>query len=156
MTFTFTFFSCIFNVHYLNLVKWAGLAPFDQLRKQRSSERFNNLTTIREVSDEARPSIRSILQGLCFINFFFFFWLCHMACGTLVPQPGIQLVLPAVEAWSLNHRTTREVPPRLVLCSCSPSGTLAQLPIPLHHELPGSRICVLITCISEYIDICIK
>ena len=33
-----------------------------------------------------------------------------MACGTLVPRPGIKLVSPAVEAsQSLNNWTTREV-----------------------------------------------
>ena len=30
------------------------------------------------------------------------FWLCHMACGILVPWPGIELVAPAVEVQSLN------------------------------------------------------
>ena len=39
--------------------------------------------------------------------FFFFF---HPACGILVPQPEIEPVTPAVEAWSLNHWATREVP----------------------------------------------
>ena len=34
--------------------------------------------------------------------FFFFSWLCSVACGTLVPQPGIETVPPAMEAWSLN------------------------------------------------------
>ena len=33
-----------------------------------------------------------------------------MACGILVPKPGIELVPPAVEVWSLNHWTTRESP----------------------------------------------
>ena len=33
-----------------------------------------------------------------------------MACGILVPQPGIEPVPPAVEARSLNHWTAREVP----------------------------------------------
>ena len=33
-----------------------------------------------------------------------------VACGILLPQPRIQFVLPALEAWSLNHWTTREVP----------------------------------------------
>ena len=28
----------------------------------------------------------------------------------LVPQAGIELTPPAVEAWSLNHRTARNVP----------------------------------------------
>ena len=30
--------------------------------------------------------------------------------GSLVPQPGIESMPSAVEAWSLNHWTTREVP----------------------------------------------
>ena len=34
----------------------------------------------------------------------------HAACGILVPQPGIESVAPAVEAWSPNHWTAREVP----------------------------------------------
>ena len=32
-----------------------------------------------------------------------------MAGGILVPQPGIEPVPPAVEVWSLNHWTMREV-----------------------------------------------
>ena len=38
------------------------------------------------------------------------FWLCHPACGILVPWPGIEPMHPAMEVWSLNHRTAREVP----------------------------------------------
>ena len=34
----------------------------------------------------------------------------HVACGILVPRPGIEPRPPAVEAWSLNHWTAREVP----------------------------------------------
>ena len=37
------------------------------------------------------------------------FWPCHEACRVLVPQPGIEPMPPAVEAWSLNHWTAREV-----------------------------------------------
>ena len=33
-----------------------------------------------------------------------------MACGILVPQPGIEPVSPALEAWHCNHWTTKEVP----------------------------------------------
>ena len=33
-----------------------------------------------------------------------------MACRILVPQPGTEPSSPAVEAWSLNHQTAREVP----------------------------------------------
>ena len=39
-----------------------------------------------------------------------FFWSHHMACGILVPQPGIKPMSPSVEARILNHWTTREVP----------------------------------------------
>ena len=39
----------------------------------------------------------------------FYFWPHHMACRILVPQPGIEPLPPAVEVWSLNHWTTREV-----------------------------------------------
>ena len=40
----------------------------------------------------------------------FFFWLQQAACGILVPWPGIESVLPAVEAWSLNRWTIGEGP----------------------------------------------
>ena len=32
-----------------------------------------------------------------------------VACGILVSQPGIKPMLPALEVWSPNHLTTREV-----------------------------------------------
>ena len=41
---------------------------------------------------------------LCFI-----FWPPCMACGILVPQPGIRLAPAALELRSLNHWTAREV-----------------------------------------------
>ena len=39
-----------------------------------------------------------------------FFGLCRVACGILVPQPGIEPMYPALDEWGLNHWTTREVP----------------------------------------------
>ena len=38
-----------------------------------------------------------------------FFWLCHTACGILVPRPGIKSGPPEVKAWSPNHWTAKEV-----------------------------------------------
>lgn len=38
------------------------------------------------------------------------FWPCHAACGILVSQPGIEAEVPAVEAWSPDHRASREAP----------------------------------------------
>ena len=43
------------------------------------------------------------------------FWPYHVACGILVPQPGIELAPPALEAQSLNHGTCREVPELSIL-----------------------------------------
>ena len=38
-----------------------------------------------------------------------------MVCGILVPRPGIEPTPPALEVWSLNHWTTREVPNVFIL-----------------------------------------
>ena len=42
----------------------------------------------------------------CFISF----WLRHRVCGILVPQPGTEPAPLALEVWSFNHWTAREVP----------------------------------------------
>ena len=42
---------------------------------------------------------------------FFFFLSHHTAHGVLVPPPGIKPMAPALEAWSFNHWTAREVLP---------------------------------------------
>ena len=34
----------------------------------------------------------------------------HVACGILIPWPGIEPVTPALEAQNLNHWTIKEVP----------------------------------------------
>ena len=48
-----------------------------------------------------------------------------MSCRTLVPQPGIEPVPPAVEAWSSDHWTTRQVPSFSFL-------TMSLHPLPVH------------------------
>ena len=51
------------------------------------------------------------LSGVPFLLFhllfFFSFWLCHVACEILVPQPGIEPEPPALEVQNLNHWTAR-------------------------------------------------
>ena len=42
--------------------------------------------------------------------FFLFFSLCRVACGILVPWPGIEPTPPTLEAWSLTHWNVREIP----------------------------------------------
>ena len=39
----------------------------------------------------------------------FFFWPCYGTCRILVPQPGIEPMSPALEAWNLNPWTVWEV-----------------------------------------------
>ena len=41
-----------------------------------------------------------------------------VACGILVPWPGIEPGPPAVEAWSTNHWTAREFPHLELLDIC--------------------------------------
>ena len=61
----------------------------------------------------------SSLYWICFniapVSSFWFF--DYEACGTLVPWPGMEQHLPALEAQSLNHWTAREVEVPLVLIS---------------------------------------
>ena len=54
---------------------------------------------------------RSDLRILrCHICLIFIFWLCHAAYGILVPRPGIELIPPAVRAWSLTTGPPGEIP----------------------------------------------
>jgi len=52
-----------------------------------------------------------LIHGCMFLYFF-----GHRACGILVPQQGIKPMPPAVEAWTPNHWTTREI---LVAFKCA-------------------------------------
>ena len=56
------------------------------------------------------PAINKIMRFLCVCWFVCLFWPCHMACGILVPQPGIEPRPSAVRARSPNHWITREFP----------------------------------------------
>ena len=53
-----------------------------------------------------------------YIYIYFFFFSCTVVCGILVPWPGIRPVPPALEAWSLNHWTAREVPVYMYFYKC--------------------------------------
>ena len=46
---------------------------------------------------------------------FLFFWPHCVACGILVPQPGIKPIFSALGVKSLNHWTSREIPRLTVL-----------------------------------------
>ena len=50
-----------------------------------------------------------------FIGFFFVFFFLASGIAVLIPWPGIEPVPPAVEAWRINHWTSRELPNYLFL-----------------------------------------
>ena len=59
---------------------------------------------------EIRVSV-GFLCSCCFVfvfggfgGLFVCFWLCHTACGILVPQPGIEPKPSALKVQSLNHQ----------------------------------------------------
>ena len=67
------------------------------------------------------------LPSLDIIFLFSMFWQCHGPCRILVPQAGIELVLPPLGAWNLNHWTARESP------HVAPILTILSLRLPKPH-----------------------
>ena len=55
------------------------------------------------------------------VNSSFFFFL-FFGRAALIPQPGIEPLSPAVEAWSLTYWTAGEVPELLILMALSGCG----------------------------------
>ena len=81
-----------------------------------------------------------MLDFFLFLLLFFFLAELHIAVfGILVSQLGIKLMPPAVEAQSLNHRTTREVLIMLDLKRFSHEAETAFL-----HILPDGTLLALI------------
>ena len=62
------------------------------------------------VWDRMIPSNSTIHRSLFFFFFFkAYLFIGQVACGVLFSWPGIESAPPALEAWSLNHQTAREV-----------------------------------------------
>ena len=61
-------------------------------------------------AQEVESPLQQLSTSLAFIIIFssLFFLPCHIACGILVPSPGIEPVPAAMEAWSLNHWSMKE------------------------------------------------
>ena len=72
---------------------------------------MNKLIKIFKKRSEAFGSQKNPFKTLCLIiKKKKKCWLHHMACGTLVPWPGIEPLSHALETRNLNHWTTGEVP----------------------------------------------
>ena len=62
-----------------------------------------------EYDNNRSSSLFSTYSVLSTVTHISIFWLCHRQYETLVTQSGIEPSPPALEAWSLNHWTAREV-----------------------------------------------
>ena len=88
------------------------------------------------------PLARSASKFTASLFFFFFLMNCiyflavpYSTCGILVSRPGIQPTPPALEVWSPNHWTTREVPTQPVL----PASSRKELRAGIAKSLPRRR-----------------
>ena len=101
-----------------------------------------------------------LLEGRVYV---YLFGLCQVACGNLVPPPGIEFRPPAAIGWSRNHRKVRESPLLLFFCGFwlsqkppGPRGPQPPIKLQLHHsslscfsqtrqmpglQLPGPALC---------------
>ena len=67
----------------------------------------SNMTKTSTLLAEQTFPLFVLFPHYLFINLF---WPHCVACGSLVPLPGIEPKLPALEEWGHNQWTTREVP----------------------------------------------
>ena len=65
------------------------------------------------------------------------FWPRLATGGIMVPPPGIEPVPPEVEAWCLNHWTSREVPIQSILKGM---GTCVSGRLVYHEEMIRYRM----------------
>ena len=106
-SFFFSPLSCSFCVLELDL--WADFQRFLLLSETHSDNRPVYLSFVFRCLGEG---VIAVYKGDFFFFFKFYFiylFFGYTACGILVPQPGIEAMPPALEVWSLNHWTTREV-----------------------------------------------
>ena len=78
--------------------------------------------------------------------YYYYFWPCCVACGVFVPWPGIKPVSPALEAQSLNHWATREVPVYHYIWS---EFTMDNLEL-IHFFLTMVTICLLTSVLRPF------
>lgn len=82
------------------------LGPSESVPKSLWYMRRHEKTTVH--TNQKIPILSPHIQN---INFFFWPW--NMACGILIPWPGIKPTYPTLGVWSLNHWTARKIPPIL-------------------------------------------
>ena len=82
--------------------KWSlGLGPQAHFHSLIYCNRKLDNRGVTETSGSGALLLTRLHSGQ--VTFFFFWWLHHMACRILVPQPGIEPVPPILGAQSLNN-----------------------------------------------------
>ena len=122
-----------------NLIQSRYYWLISQMRKLRQRWKLSNLLSFMPISQD----LNSIVHLLSLLPFFFFFaalglccstWdfslvalhrlSCPVACGILVPHPGIDTPIPCIGKQILNHWASREVPTSLLRRGWTPKANL--------------------------------
>ena len=104
----FTHLSVFKKQHFI--VKKVEISPLKPDMSSRQST-LMKLSAPEIISYNFLPSfLPSSFLFFSFLSFLFTFCPCGRACRILVPQPGMEPALPAVEVQSPRHWTTREFP----------------------------------------------
>ena len=90
-----------------------------------------------------QPGVGATLQGAFSLSFFAF------PHGILVPWPGINPTSPALEAWSLNHWTAREVPTKGPLDSAQQGFFPAWRGRTISTALHSTHACKVTSVVSD-------
>ena len=96
----------------------------------------------RTEKQQKRPRCKMTLWG--FYWFFWgegwYFWPHYVACGILVPEPGIEPVPPTVKVWIVDHWATRQVPWLLVKSARLRQSHACEMLLKpwVSQELPGA------------------
>ena len=92
--------------------------------------------TFRSCPALCDPMACCLLFSTVVSHFILLFYFCCTTCGILVPRPVNKSTSPALEAWSLNHWTSREVPERESVSRSAVSDSLQP-----HGLQPARLLC---------------
>ena len=104
--------ACCLGQWCLEIIVWSHPLGQHPLTFPRSFIFLQHLCSVPLPAGFSRGYSCVLFPNMCFfiLFFFFFFWPRWAACRILVPPRGSEPALLALEARSLNHWTTREVP----------------------------------------------
>jgi len=94
----------------LYMVRYVPFQDYPHRCFERDERDFFSSLTFPGGTQDLDPVPVTVLSHITFRSFSFFFSLCHVGCGSLAPQLGIELVPHTLEVQGLNHWTVREDP----------------------------------------------